>query len=235
MKVVKAHEPCPCGSGARFKDCCLPKMMMMGMAQQQEHPGQRRQGQSRREEVNGKKEDNFSVTQEELTEASSQEKLAIAEKLISRNREDEAIEILEMVLYRKEEEVDNIDIFFRVINYYKRTENYERALLFCNELIKYDGQKGAKFNEESLSLKGELLIHSGQFQEGKNIFVELIEKYPDNLWNYYNLSNSLVESGCQKEALEYIEKGIAMNTSDPEKVKVLLRRMLSRIKAASEE
>jgi tetratricopeptide (TPR) repeat protein len=233
MKVVKAHEPCPCGSGARFKDCCLPKMMMMGMAQQQEHPGQRRQGQKK--EVNGKKEDNFSVTKEELLEASSQEKLAIAEKLISRNREDEAIELLEMVLYRKEEEVDNIDIFFRVINYYKRTGNYERALLFCNELIKYDGQKGAKFNEEALSLKGELLINSRQLQEGKKIFLELIEKYPDNLWNYYKFSNSLVESGCQKEALEYIEKGIAMNTSDPEKVKVLLRRMLSRIKAASEE
>ncbi len=235
MKMVKANEPCPCGSGVRFRDCCLPKMMMMGMAQQQEHPSQRRQGQNRRENGNGRKEDTFSVTRDDIMEASSQEKLAIAEKLISRNREDEAIEIFEIVLYKKEEDIDNIDLFFRVINYYKRTANYERALLFCNELIKYDEQKGGKFSQEALGLKGELLINSGELHEGKNIFLELIEKYPDNLWNYYNLSNALAESGFTSEVTEYIEKGLALNASDPEKVKVLLRRILSKIKSTVEE
>ncbi|MEQ8222292.1 MAG: SEC-C metal-binding domain-containing protein [Candidatus Eremiobacterota bacterium] len=235
MKMVKANEPCPCGSGVRFRDCCLPKMMMMGMAQQQEHPSQRRQGHNRRENGNGRKEDDFAVTRDDIMEASSQEKLAIAEKLISRNREDEAIEIFEIVLYKKEEDIDNIDLFFRVINYYKRRGNYERALLFCNELIKYDGHKGGKFSQEALGLKGELLINSGELQEGKKIFLELIEKYPDNLWNYYNLSNSLVESGFSSESTKYIEKGLALNTADPEKVKVLLRRILSKINSTREE
>ncbi|HPZ09586.1 MAG TPA: SEC-C metal-binding domain-containing protein [Candidatus Eremiobacteraeota bacterium] len=233
MKVVRATEPCPCGSGAKFKDCCLPQMMMMGMVQQEGIPHRKQVNNKKKEE---KKEEVFTVTRDDIMKASSKERLEMAEKLISRNRENEAIEILEMVLYKQDEELDYIDLFFRVIDYYKRIGNYQRALLFCNELIKYDKEhKGSKFLEEILRIKGEVLLLSGQIKEGKEIFFELIEKYSDNLWNYYTFSNALLETGDNNGAVEYIEKALSLNVSDPEKVKVLLRRILNKIRAVPEE
>jgi tetratricopeptide (TPR) repeat protein len=232
MKVVSQNAPCPCGSGAKFKNCCLPKMMMMGMANGA-GGDPRRMAQEKNPEP--KKEDVFKVEKDELLQASPEEKFNISEKLFSLNREDEAIEILEMLLYQKDGELNYIDIFFKVIDYYKSQNNAERALLFCDELIKYDEEhKKGRYSDEVLRLKGEILIILERSYEGEEIFKELIRKNHDELWNYYAVANAFFQQNNIEKTKKYIEDGLKVNVKDPEKIKILLKRMLVKISPSEE-
>ncbi len=224
--MIRQTDPCPCGSGKKFRNCCLPQMMMMGMVNQ----GHDHYSEERENGVKEKVKEVYEPTREEIMKASPEERVNIAAKLFSLDREKEGIEILEMVLYKKEGKVDFVDVFFKVIDYYKRERNYQRALLFCDELLKYDSQeKGGKFSSEVSRVKGEILIGSGKVDEGIKTFEKLIEEDPNELWNYYGISNALVEAGREVESIKYMKKGIDLPVKDIEKVKVLLRRMLGRV------
>ena len=120
--LVRQTDPCPCGSGRIFRNCCLPQMMAMGMAKQGQEPNGKKYGQQQ-DEKDEKKEEVFKVTDEDLERMSPEEKVNAAAKLSSLKREDEAIEILETVLNEKSGSVDFIDIFYKVIDFYKNSVN----------------------------------------------------------------------------------------------------------------
>ena len=227
--MVRQSDPCPCGSGRIFRNCCLPQMMMMGMAGQ--GPPGYEEEEPKKEEVR----EVYEPTRDEIMKASSEERFKMAEKLFAINKEKEAVELLEMILYKREGKLDFIDIFFKVIDYYKKSGNYDRALLFTDELLKYDREcKKGRFADEVSRIKAEILVFSGKTEEGIEIFEKLIAGEPEELWNYYGAANALLEKGYIEKSIVYMEKGIALPVRDIEKVKVLLRRMLSKVKEEEE-
>jgi len=78
----------------------------------------------------------------------------------------------------------------------------------------------------------DLYIAKGDKERGIKIFEKLINRNPDNIWNYNGAALSLQEGGEYQLAEKYIREGIklARRTKDPEDLLPQLKDMLKEVK-----
>ena len=155
------------------------------------------------------------IEQLSLDRLSDCELLVIAEYYSESDKKEKAMELFARVAESDEVDscIDYFDIFEELINYW-RNKDIDKAIYFmrhrmrkipCNE------EHDPDMDERDLA---DLYIAKGDKERGIKIFEKLINRNPDNIWNYNCAALSLQEGGEYQLAEKYIREGI--NNIKPE-------------------
>ncbi|RKY43979.1 MAG: hypothetical protein DRP81_06205 [Candidatus Omnitrophota bacterium] len=254
---IGRNQPCPCGSGRKYKLCCLGKKKHFldridfnrcfldngELAFQPPQIG----SYSRREikeitkhilkiERMSRKIARLSdeeIEQLSLDRLSDCELLVIAECYLESDKKDKVMELFARVAESDEVDscIDYFEIFEELINYW-RDKDIDKAIYFMQHRMRKipcSEEDDPDMDERDLA---DLYIAKGDKERGIKIFEKLINRNPDNIWNYNGAALSLQEGGEYQLAEKYIREGIklARRTKDPEDLLPQLKDMLKEVK-----
>ena len=254
---IGRNQPCPCGSGRKYKLCCLGKEKYFldeidfnrcfldngELAFQPPQIGSYSPREIKEITKHILKIERMSrkittlsaeeIEQLSLGRLSDCELLVIAEYYSESDKKEKAMELFARVAESDEVDscIDYFDIFEELINYW-RNKDIDKAIYFmrhrmrkipCNE------EHDPDMDERDLA---DLYIAKGDKERGIKIFEKLINRNPDNIWNYNCAALSLQEGGEYQLAEKYIREGIklAKRTKDPEDLLPQLKDMLEEVK-----
>jgi len=195
VSATRRNALCPCGSGKKYKHCCMKEAK--GIIPKQE-------------------EDYFSE----------------AMKLKAKGKHSQALKLLDRMIYFKDKfgafEIEKG--YLEKIAILKECKLWDEAIKSAEALLQYDIEyKKSQFREENTRLLAELFILSGQGKKGLALFEKLIGEDSTNLYNYLSVASVLLEKGEKEKAREYLRRGLKSRSTDPEKLHLLLERILARI------
>ena len=251
---IGKNQPCPCGSGKKYKLCCLGKekhrinfnrcfldngelafpLPQIGSYSPREIKEITKhilkiERMSRKITTLSAEE----IEQLSLDRLSDCELLVIAEYYSESDKKEKAMELFARVAESDEVDscIDYFDIFEELINYW-RNKDIDKAIYFMRHRMRKipcDEEHDPDMDERDLA---DLYIAKGDKERGIKIFEKLINRNPDNIWNYNCAALSLQEGGEYQLAEKYIREGIklAKRTKDPEDLLPQLKDMLEEVK-----
>ncbi|TET18911.1 MAG: tetratricopeptide repeat protein [Candidatus Cloacimonadota bacterium] len=254
---IGRNQPCPCGSGRKYKFCCLKKengvrdqtdfdrcFLKSGeLAFQPPRIGGYSQQETEEITTHVLRVERISqkirtsppekINQLPKEKLSDCELLTLAEYYLEISKEDKAMELFAQIV--ESEEVDsNIDyfaIFEELINCWRK-KDVDKSIYFMQHRMRkipcnqdYDPD----IDERDLA---DLYIAKGDNEKAIEIFKKLVNRNPDNIWNYNGAALSLIYGGEYELAEKYIKEGIklAKKTNDPEDLLSQLKDILEEAK-----
>jgi len=156
-----------------------------------------------------------------LDELDDWELVIVAERLESMGRRDLWLEALKRVCRSSEYNVMICygDVYTDVVNELRHQGDYEQAILYHQLAIEEDQEHcdgmNAAVNKRDL---GELCIEAGDYEKGLEIFTEMVQQDPWDVWTYNSLAITYCILGFSELAKLAAQKGIAVAkaTKDPE-------------------
>ncbi|MFO7773907.1 MAG: tetratricopeptide repeat protein [Dehalococcoidia bacterium] len=149
------------------------------------------------------------------------ELVVVAERLESMGHSDLSLEALKRVCRSSEHNVMIWygDVYSDVVNELRNQGDYEQAIFYHQLAIQEDQEycdgMNATVNERDL---GELYIEAGNYEKGLEIFTEIVQRDPWDVWTYNSLAITYCMLGFRELATLAAQKGItiAKATKDPE-------------------
>lgn len=250
---IGRNEPCPCGSGKKYKLCCLGKekdalgqidfdrcFLENGeLAFQPPRIGSYSLQESSQitkhilkvERVLQKIKTLLPEEIEELLKEklSDCELMTLAEYYLEIDKKDKAMELFAQVAESDEVDssIDYFNMFLELIDYW-RNKDIDKAIYFMRHRMRKipcREEDDPDMDERDLA---DLYIAKGDREKGIRMFEDLIKRNPDNIWNYNCAAISLQDGGESRLAEKYIREGIklARKTKDPQSLLPQLKDML---------
>lgn len=175
MSKTGRNEPCPCGSGKKYKKCCLNKPMKNSAIP------------SKRDELDILMEKGWSLIQKRKTVKGCDVWLELWNKLKLRFKPEfddinEAEKVFSGIEYiydwcqDLEMELGNAGI--------EDLRYHEKRIAYCNELCSIFPKSDELLMHNMKKAISESHFALGNIDEGNKCFKELIEQYPRNAWAY---------------------------------------------------
>lgn len=175
MVKIGRNQPCPCGSGKKYKNCCLHKDRYDSRSV------------PKQDDLDVLMEQGYSLSQDKEMAKASDVWLVLWDKLKSRFKPE----------FRNVEQAETIFSGTDLIHNW--CQDLENALEHAGRENPEYFQKRIEYCHEFCLIfpeSGELLLHNmkraaaeshfalGNLTEGDRCFEELIEQYPKNIWGY---------------------------------------------------
>jgi tetratricopeptide (TPR) repeat protein len=173
-----------------------------------------------------------------LDELDDWELVIAAERLESMGRHDLWLEALKRVCRSSEHNVMIWygDVYSDVVEELRYQRDYEQAIFYQQLAIeedqKYCDGMNSAVNKRDL---GDLYIEAGDYEKGLEIFTEMVQQDPWDVWTYNSLAITFCMLGFSELATLAAQKGIAVAkaTGDPEHLLEQLHELIDDAKQRS--
>ncbi len=141
MTLIGRNAPCPCGSGNKYKKCCLPK--------------HEREAALQRMSSTPTAGPSYDLEDDGLDDLSNS-----VLGLIKTRRFDEALDACQLLLHKFPEVVDGLErsalVYAAMGDHAKAAAFYRDALAFITDPIRRDDYEGVEYYQEQLALQEQL-------------------------------------------------------------------------------
>jgi len=125
--------------------------------------------------------------------------------LVADERLEDALQLLPSPLPE-----DNGTLYNLAASLFYRTDNYER----CSTLFSLILKSGTQLNQEEQIMYGESLLRTGQFEEAKEVFLQINKENPFFDQSLYRLAELERRNGKEKNALIFFKKIVETGNSN---------------------
>lgn len=253
---IGKNQRCPCGSGKQYQHCCLGKESGTGYqmdfdccfmesgelafkppklaAYSQEETIAIMKHVLKVERISQRiralpSEKIEHLLKENLSDC---ELLTLAEYYLENGREDKAMQLFTRITESEEDDsyIDYFAVFEDLIQWWRK-KDVDKSIYFLQQRIRKvpcNQDDDPDIDERDLA---DLYIAKGDSKKAMEIFEKLVNRNPDNIWNYNGAALSLMHGGEYELAKKYINAGIelAKKTNDPECLMSELKYLLQRV------
>ena len=201
------NDPCPCGSGKKYKKCCLPRDEAVRVEDDEDTELLAYNAQVIEHTLDLMDEDD--LVQINLSDCRPHHRFLIAQRYRKLEDDETAIAILEELAESKEEDWDlsSVMIYLELVLCYSDYGNWPAALDVIRRAKEYANEHRGDADRRVIRLiEANLYLQSGDSWQALEICRELEKEDPEKPFNYVMQATAYVHLNDYKNALFYVNK-----------------------------